>query len=106
MRGSSGSCGRFCETDFGSRTSIPCWRSGAVTMKMTRRTSITSTRGVTLMSDRAFVSSSSRKDIAGSAASGEMALGQVQELQREVVHLRADHPDLAIEVVVGDEGRD
>src|SRR5580765_607577 len=71
-------------------------------MKITRRTSMTSTRGVTLMSWKASASSSNRN---ATEASGEVALGQVHELEREVPHFAARRADARVEVVVGDEGR-
>ena len=43
-----------CALTSGSATSTPCWMSGAVTMKMMSRTSITSTSGVTLISVSAW----------------------------------------------------
>jgi hypothetical protein len=52
MIGSSTLEGRFVVSVFGSETETPWWSMGAVTMKMIRSTSITSTRGVTLMSAR------------------------------------------------------
>src|SRR5664279_4333178 len=102
MRGSSGVFGRFWATDFGSWTSTPWCRRGAVTMKMTRRTSMTSTSGVTLMSEKVFVSSSSLKATCRPAL-GEVALGQVHELELEVAHLGARRAHLPAEVVVRDE---
>src|SRR5664280_2030077 len=102
MRGSSGVFGRFWATDFGSWTSTPWCRRGAVTMKMTRSTSMTSTRGVTLMSEKAFASSSSLKATCRPAL-GEVALGQVHELELEVAHLGARRAHLPAEVVVRDE---
>src|SRR5512143_4223398 len=71
-------------------------------MKMTRRTSMTSTRGVTLMSEKAFASSSSLKAMER-AARGEVALGQVHELELEVAHLGPGRAHLPAEVVVRDE---
>src|ERR1017187_9649938 len=103
MSGSSGVLGRFCETDFGSWTSTPWCRSGAVTMKMTRSTSMTSTSGVTLMSEKASASSSSLKAMRR-PSSGEVALGQVHELEGEVAHFRTRRAHPAAEVVVRDEG--
>src|SRR5471030_1523825 len=77
-------------------------------MKMTRSTSMTSTRGVTLMSEKASASSSSLKAICR-PSSGEVVLGQVHELEGEIAHFRAGRTHLAAEVVVRDErwhGRD
>src|SRR5450830_830485 len=102
MRGSSGVFGRFWATDFGSWTSTPWCRRGAVTMKMTWRTSMTSTSGVTLMSEKVFTSSSSLKATCRPAL-GEVALGQVHELELEVAHLGARRAHLPAAVVICDE---
>src|SRR5260221_14665140 len=72
-------------------------------MKMTSSTSMTSTRGVTLISDMAPASSSSLKAITDSR---EVSLRQVHELQREVAHVQSRHTYLAIEIVIGDERGD
>src|SRR5262244_1717108 len=45
-------CSRVLSLVLGRLTWTPVWMIGAVTMKITSRTSITSTRGVTLISDR------------------------------------------------------
>src|SRR5512145_1798741 len=81
---------------------------GAVTMKMMRSTSITSTSGVTLISlsvwrppppvDMATALSPRRPE--------EVAPDDVEEVVREVGHLAVEDPDLRREVVVGDDGRD
>src|SRR5664279_643248 len=102
MSGSSGVFGRFWATDFGSWTSTPWCRRGAVTMKITRRTSMTSTSGVTLMSEKVSASSSSLKATCRPAL-GEVALGQVHELELEVAHLGARRAHLPAEVVICDE---
>src|SRR5229473_7305234 len=52
MIGSSTLEGRFVVSVLGRATETPWWSIGAVTMKMIRRTSMTSTSGVTLMSAR------------------------------------------------------
>ena len=54
VRISGSSCTRmFCVVVSGKSTSIPCSIMGAVTMKITSKTSITSTKGVTLISESA-----------------------------------------------------
>src|SRR5262245_41112429 len=45
-------CSRVLSLVLGRLTWTPVWIIGAVTMKITSRTSITSTRGVTLISER------------------------------------------------------
>src|SRR5579859_6859036 len=85
--------------------SITC----AVIMKMMRRTSTTSTNGVTLISESAVVPWNRRRpDVPplltviaiGSLPVG--ALGQVKKFEREVVHAGAHFLDDVAEVVVGD----
>src|SRR5512137_1231566 len=93
-------CGRF--------TSTPCWMRGAVTMKMMSRTSITSTSGVTLISERVWRPEldveRAKALVRGSAE--EVSLHDVEEVVREVRHLAVQHPDLGDEVVVGDHRGD
>src|SRR3954470_7959635 len=99
--------GRFWALAFGSATSTPWWSMGAAIMKMMSSTSITSTRGVTLMS--AITGSSSPSPLPKLKAIspgplGEIPLGQVEEFEHEVVHPRAQPAHVLGEVVVGDEG--
>src|SRR4051794_25576879 len=105
---------------------MPRFIIGAVTMKTRRRTSTTSTSGVTLMSaiieplDR---ERSVRYVAAAPAAAApppswppvfitpvsllrEVPLDDVQELQREVVHHRREHLDAARVEVVEEGGGD
>src|SRR5262245_45210466 len=83
---------------------------GAVTMKITSSTSITSTSGVTLIwdidgpDDRPAPSKAIPHLLR--ALLQEMTLGDVQELRREVLHVGVENPDLVIEMVVADDGRD
>src|SRR5512135_756816 len=93
-------CGRF--------TSTPWVSMGAVTMKMIRRTSITSTSGVTLMSAMTLRSPARPEELIIAMASSlvDLALEEVDELGREAVDPAVDGPDARQEVVVGDDGRD
>src|SRR5688572_3257585 len=85
---------------------------GAVTMKMISSTSITSTSGVTLMSPRTLSSGSPLvpKWKAMSRAVpdrlGEIAPGEVHELDHEVFHVGAQPAQLDAEVVEADQRRD
>src|SRR5262249_13618755 len=83
---------------FGRSTDTPCWRIGAVTMKMMSSTSITSTRGVTLICEIESLLDEPWSKAIGSLLQ-EVALGDVQELRREGVHLRGEHAHLAREAV-------
>src|SRR5512145_2423643 len=91
-------CGRF--------TSTPWVSIGAVTMKMMRRTSMTSTRGVTLMSAIIRRSPPLPVDIAIALHLVRVALEEVDELDGEAVDPRGDRPDPIQEEVVCDDGRD
>src|SRR6185369_4514827 len=76
---------------------------GAVIMKMMRRTSMTSTNGVTLMSE---FSSSPLPTFMAMRSPQEVPLDDVQVVLLEGVNLRAQHPDAAREVVVRHHRRD
>src|SRR5512133_2289050 len=92
----------------GRFTSTPCWMRGAVTMKLMRRTSITSTSGVTLISLSVW-RPPPPLDMATALTPGrseEVAPDDVEEVVREVGHLAVEDPDLGGEVVVGDDGGD
>src|SRR3989339_248952 len=93
-------CGRF--------TSTPWVSKGAVTMKMMRRTSITSTSGVTLISAMTLRSPARPEELIIAMASPlvDLALEEVDEFGGEAVDPGVDHPDAGQEVVVGDDGRD
>src|SRR5512139_69441 len=92
-------CGRF--------TSTPWVSIGAVTMKMMRSTSITSTSGVTLISAM-ILRSPARPDpvIAMGSHPLGLALEEVDELGAEAVHPVQDRPDAVQEVVVRHDRRD
>src|SRR5438093_1345860 len=83
---------------------MPCWRIGAVTMKMMRRTSITSTSGVTLICEMASLPGDPWSKVMVSLQ--EMTFGDVQEFGCERIHLGGEHADLAREPVVHDDGGD
>src|SRR5512139_2173599 len=91
-------CGRF--------TSTPWVSMGAVTMKMMRSTSITSTSGVTLISAM-ILRSPARPDpvIATGSHPLGLALEEVDEIGVEAVHPVQDHPDAVQDIVVRHDGR-
>src|SRR5689334_23287412 len=90
---------------WGRSMSTPVFIIGAVIMKMIRRTSITSTSGVTLIS--AFRSSLPPVLIAmGHASAKEVTLDDVQVVVLEGLHLGAQDADRPHEVVVRHHGRD
>src|SRR5512143_202253 len=93
-------CGRF--------TSTPWVSMGAVTMKMMRRTSMTSTSGVTLISAMTLRSPARPEEliIAMMSPLVDLALEEVDEFGGEAVDPGVDRPDAGQEVVVGDDGRD
>src|SRR5471030_2497023 len=106
----------FTGRTLGTSTSMPNSMTCAVSMKMISSTSTTSTKGVTLISERVEVVPRLRDpyrlplpppltDNAMALISAETALGHVQELQRKVVHAGADFADGVAEVVVSDGGR-
>src|ERR1035437_2383235 len=95
----------FTMRTLGTSTSMPNSITWAVSMKMMSSTSTTSTKGVTLISERLAPprlrdpNPPPLKEIAMALLS-EGALGQVQELQRKVVHARADFADGVAEEVI------
>src|SRR5512143_2426528 len=93
-------CGRF--------TSTPWVSMGAVTMKMMRRTSITSTSGVTLISAMTLRSPARPEELIIAMVSSlvDLALEEVDEFGGEAVDPGLNHPDAVQEVVVGDDRRD
>src|SRR4051794_16416770 len=82
--------------------------SGAVTMKMMSRTSMTSTSGVTLMSVIALrpdpVSPPEKANLGRLLE--DVALDDVEEIGGEVAHLVLEDPDPRVECVVRDQRRD
>src|SRR5580658_3565471 len=74
---------------------------GAATMKMISSTSMTSTMGVTLMSERPFFPPPVENDMRVGSLLEEVPLDDVQEVRREVRHLRLQHVNLAVEAVEG-----
>src|SRR5262245_44265524 len=86
----------------GRSMATPCCRIGAVTMKMMSSTSMTSTSGVTLMSE---IDPPSLGAPNAMLFLQEMPLGDVEELGPEGVHLCRQHAKLAGETVVHHDGR-
>src|SRR5215510_526883 len=103
---------------FGRLTSIPRYMSGAVSMKIKRRTRVTSTRGMMLIS--ASVPPIRWPPLSVSAEStlmamrsrhpcgrlGERASDDVQQLEREAVHLHRPVLHTIHEEVVAHDGGD
>src|SRR5271157_10889 len=106
----------FTACTLGTSTSMPNSITWAVSMKMIRSTSTTSTNGVTLISDR-LPPPPRRLDPypppplteIAMALLSETALGHVQELHGKVVHARADLPNPVAKNIIenrrGDGGR-
>src|SRR6266446_10469898 len=97
---------------FGRLTSIPRYIMGAVSMKISRRTSTTSTSGMMLISAR-FVpirrapgDSSILNAIFGGPTDPGRAAQEIEEIQREAFHLDGPVLHAVDEVVVADDGRD
>src|SRR4029077_2014575 len=91
------------DVTLGRSIATPCCRIGAVTMKMMSSTSMTSTSGVTLMSEIAPPSLGAPNAM---LFLQKMPLGDVEELGAEVIHLCRQHAKLAGETVVHHHGRD
>src|SRR5512139_145216 len=91
---------------WGRLTPIPDCIIGAVTMKMTRRTSITSMKGVTLISEREVPILPLFDGDRDCGLSAIESVGDVQEFQSEILHLGDQVLDPVEEVVVGNDGRD
>src|SRR5688572_30815255 len=98
------SFGMTCARACGSDTSTPVWIIGAATMKITSSTSMTSTRGVTLMS--ASMPPPPPPDDMAIALPQEVTLHDVEEVVGEGLHLRRQHLGLAGEVVERHDRRD
>ena len=65
---------------------MPVWSMGAVTMNMISSTSMTSTSGVTLISERKWLFSLIRCE----GHSAETPFHEIQKFRGEVVHLSSD----------------
>ena len=97
---------------FGTSTSRPNSMTCAVSMKMMSSTSTTSTNGVTLISAMRVAAAPAATGFRRhwwrrpSLLSAEAALGQVEELEREIVHARAQFADQVAEIVIEDGRRD
>src|SRR4051812_26001590 len=90
---------------FGSSTGTPCWRIGAVTMKMMSSTSITSTSGVTLICEMESLPDEPESNAMVTRGSlQEVTFGDVEEFGRERVHLGGQHADLARKPVEQHDG--
>src|SRR5262249_8085388 len=87
------------DVTLGRSIDTPCCRIGAVTMKMMSSTSMTSTSGVTLMSEIESLPPGAPKAIVTSLLQ-EVPLGDVQELRAEGVHLGRQHAELPRETIV------
>ncbi len=101
----------FTVRTFGTSTSMPNSMTWAVSMKMMSRTSTTSTNGVTLISAMALRLRLPRPVSAAIGGEGhrllsETAFGQIEELEREIVHARAEFANQVAEVVIEDGRRD
>src|SRR2546428_6856716 len=101
------------ETAFGRLTSMPRYIMGAVSMKISSRTSTTSTSGMMLISARLApirrgpCDSSSLNAIFGGASHfGSGPAQKVEEVQREALHLHGPVLHAVDEVVVPDDGGD
>src|SRR3954463_8397183 len=101
----SSACSICCACARGRSTFTPLWMSGAVTMKMMSKTSMTSTSGVTLMSVIARRPDPvSPPEKANSCRLLEdVALDDVEEVGGEVAHLVLEDADPRVECVVSDQ---
>src|SRR6202008_2316894 len=95
----------------GRVTSIPRYIMGAVSMKISSRTSTTSTSGMMLISARLVPirrgpwDSSALNIAAGSARLRRGAAQQIEEVHREAFHLDGPVLHAVDEIVVPDDGR-
>src|SRR5690606_14799529 len=113
VSGSSGSLGSAVAAVFGSSICTPTVRRGAASMKMIRSTSITSTKGVTLISDIGR-DARRRRRLPSPRITPVPMSGRLVELPRqdqgEFVGEALVHADnrlgLAVELVVEDHRRD
>src|SRR4030042_1075705 len=100
------SAGLVSVSAWGRLMPIPDCIIGAVTMKMTSRTSMTSMNGVTLISERWVPTCLLREEDCRDCVLRAMeSLGDAQEFEGEVLHVGDQVLDPAEEVVVGDDGR-
>src|SRR5262249_52934415 len=81
-------------------TFTPWCRIGAVTMKITSKTSITSTSGVTLICDSTSLLRSPLNAIDARPLLQEVTFRDVEEFERKIVHLCRQHADLTSERIV------
>jgi len=79
----------WCRSRLGRLMPMPDCIMGAVTMKMTRRTSMTSMKGVTLISERWVPTCRRRDDAEGRdwVLRAMEPLGDAQEFEGEVLHV-------------------
>src|SRR5512136_3094466 len=91
---------------WGSLTPIPDCIIGAVTMKMTRRTSMTSMKGVTLISEREVPMRPLPEGERDCGLSAIESVGDVQEFQGEILHFGDQVLDPVEEMIIGNDGRD
>src|SRR2546427_5560741 len=99
------------ETAFGRLTSMPRYIMGAVSMKISSRTSTTSTSGMILISARLVPirrvldhSSVLNAIFGGASQLGGRSAQKVEEVQREAFHLDGPVLHAVDEVVVPDDG--
>src|SRR3989440_7048022 len=97
----------------GRFTSIPRYITGAVSMKISRRTRPTSTSGMSLVWARRFPmrrvppgGPTLNAIFRGPRELGRGAAQEVEHVEREPLHLRRPVLDAIDEVVVADDGRD
>src|SRR4030042_1939332 len=103
---SPSSAGADCVSAWGRLTPIPDCIIGAVTMKMTRRTSMTSIKGVTLISERDVPILPLLDRDRDCGLSAIESVGDIQEFQGEIFHLGDQVLDPVEEMIVGDDRRD
>src|SRR4030042_2685669 len=102
---SPSSAGADCVSAWGRLTPIPDCIIGAVTMKMTRRTSMTSIKGVTLISESEVPILPLLDGNRDCGLNAIESVGDVQEFQGEILHLGDQVFDPVEEMIVGDDGR-
>src|SRR5512136_951330 len=100
---SPSSAGAEAVSAWGRFTPMPDCIRGAVTMKITSRTSMTSMNGVTLISESDVPTRPRFDGEMGSTLRAIESFRDVEEFQGEILHLGDDVLDLVQEVVVGDD---